>query len=465
MKKTNKNHISSFLLYLAVAVLFATLIFMFAEYCILKNSASYSKLPELSTSDSVFSNYSESSEIKNSSIITPSFVGIVSEKKVSPLFDSTRDEMLSKVFPFVSELFSDESKVLEFSSDDERIQYAEENIYSKNSCIYLSFAEQIPASAIYPALTGKMLDGVYHPFGVKELFIFCDNLGNLSGAAFDCYGNIAELKVKNRSSLSFDSLFAYELTHSMTEFDFYDIHGKKYPVFEKSVSTPVAVTYTENRDFLTENSDDASVILKAFGFNPNGTRFYRTKNDSITYVENLGELRISSDGDIKFTRFADGIPLSSILGKQESSYSFQDKIGAAKKILSSLDEKVYGSAAKISLSDLYFDEEYDTVSMGFSYFLDGILISGYENCIKLVFSDDSLVSAELDAIAFKKTESSVLLIPQKLLFALEARNISKEALPHSFLPVYTKDEGSDSFVANYAFSYHPNNSDEHTEEE
>ncbi len=458
MKNTNKDRAKSILLYLAVAVLFATTIFMFAEYCILKNSSSYSKLPELSTSDSVFLDYSDNGDIKNSSLITPSFIGIVSGKKFSPMFDITREEILQQIIPFVSELFLSESKILEFSSDDERTEYADREIYSKNSFVYLAFSEQIPGSAIYPALTGKTLDSIYHSFGVKELFIFCDNLGNLSGAALDCNGNIAELKARSRSSLSFDDLTAYDSTHGMVLFDFADIHGKKYPVFEKSVSVSSALTYTETRDFLTENSDDASVILEAFGFNPNGTRFYRTRNSSITYVENRGELRISSEGDISFTAFSEGVPLSEILSKQSEHYSFEDKIGAAKKILSSLDETVFGMSAKISLTDLVFDKRTGLLSMSFSYFFDGIMISEYENSIQLVFSDSALVSAQLDAVSFVRSEKNIRMIPQKLLFALESANLSANSLPHSFLPVYVKDKSSGEFLPDFAFSYHPTES-------
>lgn len=436
-----------------IFILAASTIAMFIGYNIIKNSTSYSSLPEFDfrTSGDLFIEsdnelYSES-ELE---LISPCFVGFVGSRNVTPVLPSVRHQFLAEVRPFLLSVLSDISTLIEFSSETARTDYIRENIYEKDSYIYFEFENELPASAIYPAVSGKTLENVYHAFGVKKLFVFCND-GFVSGIALDSDGRVATLTERDKTALSFDVLSSYTEADGMADFEFMNYNLQYYAVIRESVSRPDLVAYNNSGDFLLKNSDNAATILNAFGFNPNGTRFFTTE-DSITYVEEKGDLIISESGDILYTETDGGIDISALSGIKKESYSFEDKIVAAHDILGNLDRQFFGGYADLSLSDISYDDKEASLCLDFEYCTNGIRIQNNESpAARLIFKQNSLVYASVTARAFSLFQTSYTDIPQKLLYIFASGDFEKEAPPQSFVPVYT--EKDNVYSAKYAFIY------------
>lgn len=435
-----------------IAVLTAALLAMFAMYCFLINTPVQEKRGS-DINDFVFS-VSAEIEQNHLGLLSPGFIGVVSEKKIAPQTADARNSLLNDARPFMTEVFSDVSTVLEFSSDEARKDYLDKNVYSAGEYLYISLVREIPAGAIVPAISGGgSAESSYRPhaFAVKDVFVFCDSAGALSGVAVDTDGKVAQLTVRDRTALSFDILRSYENNDGMAEFEFVDFGEKKYPVFSSSVARTNLAAYNNSGDFPDVGSDTFSDILKAFGFNPNSTRFYRAGDSSVTYVEEIGDLCIYPDGNIEYSSVGEGVNLSELCGKQKEVYSFEDKAFAACGIISGLDRRYYGGDAAISLHSVLYDGE--KLSFLFTYSADGAEIEG-DLAAELVFAGNSLVSARVDAQCFIRLDSTYSDIPQKLLlvFALQNHEIGMPS-PISFFPFYTRGDMDAVYNAKYALSY------------
>lgn len=451
MNTNNKKLTLKIIEFVLIFLLSAAMIAMFVSFCMLKNSSSYSGIPDVDYRNSDI-NFVDNIKVPSENVlglISPSFAGFSGDKKISPVTPEAESQFYNTIRPYITEVFSDISTILEFSSDDKRNAYIEDSIYSREA-IYLEFPYELPASTIYPALTGKTLDNIYHSFNVKKLFIFCTDNGTLSGAALDNDGNVATLTVRNRSFLTFDVLRNFENYDGMKEFDFVTHGDRKYAVMTSSVSRFNIVAYTNNGDFLSAGSGNSGTILSAMGFNPNGTHYYRSGEDSVTYVEDTGEISITSSGDISYTKTGNGIELSRFTEKHKDSYSFEDKISAAYHIFSGLDREFFGGYAYPALTCVTYDSETGFLMLDFSYFADGIAIDGETDCARLVFDKNALVSAQISAGSYIRAASSFSDIPQKLLFVFSSQSL--ESSPHSFMPVYTLD-GDGLYKAKFAFVF------------
>ncbi len=454
MKNYSKKKVAGILEISAIALLTAALIIMFAEYCRLVQSASVYYKNENTDIFRENIHLSGSENMQPLGLLSPVFIGISSEKKLAPTDAAIKKQLISDAKPFILGVFSDVSTVMEFSSEKAKNDYLEQSVYNKDY-LYLSFIENIPANAFIPAISGNAIENAYHAFGVKELFICCDNNGMLSGTAIDDNGNIASLSVREQTSLSFDTLRAYINSDGMSEFEFTSAGNKMYPVYTSSVSTFNIAAYNNSGGFLESDSENLSGVLKAFGFNPNGTRFYRTGNSYVTYVEDIGELRISSSGDITYSPTGSGISLAELCGKTKKTYSFEDKISAAYNIISKLDKNYYGGYANLIINTVVYDGENLTVSMIYS--ADGIPIDSETPAASLIFGENFLVSAQVNARSFTKLGSTYSDIPQKLLFVFSSQNFLDSALPRSFIPVYTQNDVDAVYNAKYAFIYDSEN--------
>lgn len=438
-----------------IFILSISTIAMFIGYSIIKNSTSYSSLPEFDfrTSGDFFLESDNELYAKSElELISPCFVGFKSSKNITPVLPATRHQFLAEIRPFMISAFSDISTIIEFSSEDVRQEYIRENIYEKDSYLCMEFENELPASAIYPAISGKTLDTIYHAFNVKKLFIFCDQ-GAISGIALDSAGRVATLTDRDRTDLSFDTLSSFTDSDGMASFEFVKWDSEYFAVIRESVSRPNLVAYNENGDFLTQNSDNASAILEAFGFNPNGTRFFTTEN-SITYVEEKGDLIISATGDILYTETDGGTSLSALSDIKKEHYSFEDKIVAAHDIIGSLDKQFFGGYADLTLSYVSYDRENMLLCLDFEYSANGIRISTTdEPAARLIIRQNNLVYASVAARAYSMSETAYTDIPQKLLFVFACGDFEKEEMPESFIPIYTPADETGIHMAKYAFLY------------
>lgn len=442
---------------IAIAVLTLLLIVMFTQYCLLKNAGHYSGLPKLDLMHGDFSGLYAPSAQEEDGLLFPAFIGIVSEGyAVAPLSAETRSALMKTARPYLLTVFSGSASYPDFSSETARLTYIDRELYGSRRCLYLSFSRELPAAAIYPALTGSagMTDAAQHTYGVKELFIFCSDFGAVSGAAIDEKGNVILLSVPERTALSFDSLAAYSTDPGMGDFSFAELENRRYPVYNTSVSRRNLAAYNNNGDFLSKNSKDTSSILQSFGFNPNNTRYYVTRNRYITYVEDMGEIRISSEGNLTFTGTG-GIPISSLCGRRTAGSSFEKAICAAYRVLGSLDAEYYGGDASFSLASAVYQE--DRLTLSFDYTVAGIPIEASGNAAVFTFAGETLVSASLRARSFLLLESTFSDIPQKLLFTVILTQPDAE-LPVGFSPVYTREDEDSVYSARYAFTYDRENS-------
>lgn len=437
---------------LLIVLLFCALVVMFASYSILKSAASYTGLPLLDDSERriIFGDGSVADQ-SSLGLLSPDFVGISFGTPLAPVDPAVREALLSEIRPFLLGVFSDIGTALEFSSDDARSAYFEKVLDEHGSYIYLSFSEELPAAAILPACGGGTGTGAGRAFGVKDLFIFCDPSGSLSGLCLDDGGGLALLTVREKTSLTFDSIYAYETVDGMQAFEFLPFGGRNYPVFSTSVSTANLAAYTNSGELPSDFFQKVSNVLDAFGFNPNGTRFYRTGSSSVTYVEAAGELRFSNGWNVTYSSTGSGgVHLSELCGKQKEIYSFEDKISAAYRIVTSLDRRAFGGDAQLCLRSVGYDDE--KLTLRFVYSADGISVDD-RPAAELVFGDSALLSATVRAQSFLKLESSYSDVPQKLLFAFAYPDFDPENPPISFFRAYTRTDGDAVYNAKYAFFY------------
>lgn len=456
MAKKEKRSAASFWELTVLFLLTIALIVMFTQYCLLKNRGNYGGLPLLDAMHSNFSDYSETVSEKKTSFLTPSFIGILSDgEKITPQNAEMRAALIRETRPFVLALLSGNASEASFSSDTAKEAYLERELYGSAHAVYLTFPEEIPAAAIYPLLTGRSFGREKNTFGIRELFLFCTDTGAVSGAALDNDGVLTVLSVSERTSLSFETFTGYLGKEGMGDFSFARLENtaRRYAVYNTSVSYPNLAAYTANGDFLTQNSKDAETILSGFGFNPNGTRFYVTRNDYITYVEDMGEMRISSAGNITYTgETSGGIPVSLLCERQTATGSFEDKICAAYKVLQSLNSAQYGGCADFCLTSVSYKDR--NLTLIFSYVVNGIPTEDGREAARFVFRDTALISAEVLCRTYMFLESSFSDIPGRLLFAVTAREIGAETeTPIAFMPIYSKEEPDAAYTARYAFVY------------
>ena len=437
----------------AIVLLFSTLIFMFAQYCILNNASAPSSLPKLSEKDGgVF--FAPSDTEVSGALITPVIAGFCNgERTVSPsVHNGDYEKFVRLSIPFVKAVFSDISTLLDFSSESARAEYISDLTRGK-SFLYFHFGNDLPAAAFYPSYAGDAQEDIFHSFNLRELYILLDG-GSISGVARDSLGNIATLSVQDKVSLSFDSFSALLSSSFSNSLKFESVSGISLPVFESSVTTSKLFEYNTTGDFTQDNAEGVENALSAFGFNPNGTRFYKSSTDgSLTYVQEQGELSVTVQGDIEYTSSGNGMPLSEFLDRQRNIYSFSEKICSAYNIVNSLDKALYGKDASLCLSSVSYKEE--LLTLEFSYMVSGIPFS-LEPAAVFTFSDTSLVSASVTRKSISRLANTGSDIPQKLLLAIYAPQIEDKAYlaQGAFIPVYTKEtgvEGGNIFSAKYAF--------------
>lgn len=440
MKNNRRKKSSTVAELVAITILSATLVVMFVQYCLLKNTASVSTAIQQGHSFLQNNETSTESEFSSSGVVSPEFVGFVSDSKyLTPISSDARRRLISEVRPFVLEVFSDISTVLEFSSETAKNEYINNVISSDASYIYLRFPHDLPASCFVPAVGGYPLENIFHSFSVKDLYIFCSETGELSGVAIDSNRNITSLSVRDRSRLSMEDLSTHNASDGYEKFEFVSFGNKRYPVLTSSVAIRNIAAYTDTEDFTVNNDEKISSVLDTFGFNPNSTSFYRTEN-ALTYVEQTGELSLESDGSINYSSSGGGIGLEEFLSEAKSVYSFEDKIIAAKSVIDRLDNDIFGGYADLYLYSVSYSN--DLLTLDFAYMSDGILIDDTQGCARLVFDDFSLTYANIVAKRYAKLDSSYTDIPQKLLFAFAANSLDDANPPAGFPLLYTKDENS-----------------------
>ena len=120
-----------------------------------------------------------------------------------------------------------------------------------------------------------------------------------------------------------------------------------------------------------------------------------------------------------------------------------------------MDKNYYGGYANLIINTVVYDGENLTVSMIYS--ADGIPIDSETPAASLIFGENFLVSAQVNARSFTKLDSTYSDIPQKLLFVFSSQNFLDSALPRSFIPVYTQNDVDAVYNAKYAFIYDSEN--------
>lgn len=446
----------SFIETACIAVLVVALIVLFAQYCLLKNVGNYGGLPKLDARHGDFAAYTSTAE-KDDSFIFPAFIGVVSDgQKLAPSDLSTRSELVRTVRTYVLNLFSGNAYRPEFASESAKTAYIDRELYGSERCVYILFPSEVPSASIYPLLTGNSFVSSRESYSIRELFVFCSERGVISGAAVDSEGTVTVLTGAERTALTFDSLSAYLNNEGMTSFSFVSWENRRYAVYNGSVARPtLSVTIPED-DYLSSGSNRTAAVLQSFGFSPNNTRRYITRqsssNASVTYVEDMGELQIDEKGNVRYWSPAGGgIPIALLCDRQTAVGSFEDKVCAAYHVLRKLDPQQFGGYASFCLTSASYADS--RLTLRFSYTADGIVIRENENAAEFVFDNDSLVAASLLAHVYEAHEETYGDIPQRLLFAVSYAGAEEQVPPRDFAAVYTKDETDGIYRARYAFSY------------
>lgn len=454
--KSRRRFRHSFLETGCIAVLVALLIVLFTQYCLLKNVGSYGGLPKLDARHGDFAAYTSTAE-KDDSFIFPAFIGVVSDdQRLAPTDLTTRSELVRTVRPYVLTLFSGNASQPEFASESAKTAYIDRELYGSDRCVYILFPKEIPSAAIYPLLTGNSFVSSRDSYGIRELFVFCSERGVISGAAIDTDGTITFLTVSERTALTFDSLSAYLNNEGMTSFSFASWGNRRYAVYNGSVARPTLSATVAEGDYLSSGSNRAAAVLQSFGFSPNNTRRYVTRQSSepasVTYVEDMGELQIDEQGNVRYLGAADsGIPIALLCDRQTAVGSFEDKVCAAYHILRKLDAEQYGGYASFCMTSASYSNA--RLTLTFTYTADGIPIFEDEDAAVFVFDQNSLVSATVRARVYELNSETFSDIPQRLLLAVSQSGTDEQAPPQSFSAVYTQDEVDGLYRARYAFSY------------
>ncbi len=433
---------------LLIFILFICLILMCFAYVNIRYKNLAVSIPKFEDNyKMVISKNTGGSNLNNSDLISPVFIGISSgkSKKACSYDNGTNYAVWSDIKQYAAELFQNPGTIMEFSDELSRTSYIN-NILSGYDYIFFTFGNDIPAQCFVPFILNKP-SVVQNPFYVRSLIMSVDKNNTLFGIAIDSDGNIAQLYSSDKTSVTNEKLYAYTNIAQMPNFEIQYVNGVPVPVFSETIYINTAKISSFSEILNENNAEIVSDILKSFSFNPNNTKFYTALDGSVTYVENEGDITITKNGEITFASLpSSGIPIYDILKSQNHTYSFSDKLFASEQILSGLCNFYFTKDAKITLDTCTYDD--GILSVNFIYTISGIPVSKEFGYAKFDFDDSSIVGAKIYPLIAEISDKKTSDVPQNLMLALIKDSLSGKGA-YSFLPKYSDYENDGSSIQAY----------------
>jgi hypothetical protein len=157
----------------------------------------------------------------------------------------------------------------------------------------------------------------------------------------------------------------------------------------------------------TLKPDNQSPYLNAFKINTVKASSYIDDAKNYVYVDEDTTLVIGEKGVFYNSDTRNGIHISSFIGNSDE-YEIKDYLCICNKLLHDLQIDI--ETTNIFISDIYYSNDYLTVSYGFKYDNVPLQFGGVSNPIKFVFKDNVLVSASVYNYSISEAETQTSII-------------------------------------------------------
>lgn len=436
-----------------MVLLFAAMLFQCAVYVgfVQSENAGLSEFPE-SEKKRISNIHTSTSETANSFII-PYFVGAITENGnfAGAYSENSAYEIFGYFLNVLENAVGGTCKKVAYSDSEKKYEYLDNLYINTKNCYYVCFENGIEFSALCGLITDTYDDIPENPdFIVKDMFLLCGSLGETSITAVDPDGNVLKIFPSKNISFNNEYLETYNGTDKY-EFEFVKADGNTksgkncyFPSYKYSIGYETVKKKNFNDKFsVSVDSVDIQEFISIFGMNTDNTHFYKKSDGSIVCVEANNSFEISVDGNFTFTS-EKGKNLSVFAGVGiNSEYGFYDYTSVAKSIVKSINEKLVGCRAKLTLNDIIYNN--GECLFRCNYTVDGIPIENSEIYgLELKFSGENLISASGKIEVIEYSNKAITDMPQRTLYVL---------LPDSsdFYIVY--------FGAEYCFDSNAENSD------
>ncbi len=436
-----------------MVLLFAAMLFQCAVYVgfVQGDNAGLSEFPE--SEKKKIANIRISTSETAKSFIIPYFVGTITENGnfAGAYNENSAYEIFGYFLNVLENAVGGTCKKVAYSDFEKKYEYLDNLYVNTKNCYYVCFENGIEFSVLCGLITDTYADIPENPdFIVKDMFLLCGSLGETSITAVDPDGNVLKIFPSKNISFNNEYLETYNGTDK-DEFEFVKVDGNKkagkncyFPSYKYSIGYETVNKKSFNDKFsVSADSDDIKELVRIFGMNNDNTHFYKKSDSSIVCVEANDSFEISIDGNFAFVS-ENGKNLSEFAGSGiNSEYGFSDYASVTKNIVKSINEKLVGCRAKLTLNDIIYSN--GECLFRCNYTIDGIPIENSEIYgLELKFSGEKLISAFGKIEVIEYSNEAITDMPQRTSYVL---------LPDSenFYIVY--------FGAEYCFDSNAENSD------
>lgn len=458
-KKDKISKISEKVEILVAIILFLTMLVSCGMYIDIKINGKSSNLPSFSSADKrtlLRTVASESLTDFSDDLIEPVFVGVKNgESKICACPKAlARRSVENSVYSSLRLLFSGTNEEISFENEEKRVQYIE-NLKGSQNYMLLCFYSDIPSLAFLPCLSENYeTKSNLTLFNVRHLFLLPDIDGNLFAISVSTDEKINVIFPSENTKFNKISAETYDVSDGYSYFEFEDdgitpvltssFMSNKYSV------TPLATLYTSDK-----NAEWITNLFSVFSMNTSLVKDYAVKdfaigeNTDTYFVEDDLEIIVSTDGHVSFDASQnEGVDLDNYLGyrpRQESGYTFGDKIFAVKCIVNRLNSS--DIITNYCIVGVDYEKENDVFAVYLKRFVNGISVSENEYDGVFVISNDSLTSASFPADECKMLDDYTVIIPQKYANAVIDENLSDKTENKSYLSfAHLSNDGEDENV-------------------
>lgn len=424
-KREKISRISEKIEILVATLLFLTMLISCGLYIDIKINGKSSNLPALSSADKrtlLRTVATDSHSSFSDDLIEPVFVGVKNgESKICacPVILSRRS-VENSVYQSLRLLFSGTNEEISFETDEKREEYIA-NLKDSRNYMLMSFYNDIPSLAFLPCLSESYeTRSNLSLFYVRHLFLMPDVDGNLFAISVSSDKKINVIYPLQDTKFNKISAETYDVSDGYSYFEFED--DGITPVLTSSF---MSAKYSQNscaEIYSTEKSAEwITNLFVVFSMNTSLVKDYAVKdlasgeNTDTYFVEDELEIIVSTDGLVRFDASQNsGVDLDNYLGyrsRQESGYTFGDKIFAVKSIVNRLN--YCDTLANYCIVGVDYEKENDVFSVYLKRFVNGISVSENEYDAVFEIRNDLLTYASFPATEIKALDDYTVIIPQK----------------------------------------------------
>ena len=343
-------------------------------------------------------------------IVAPCFSAVCSSTGVDYCFiggNESQQNFYNQIDDVIYALFNENTKVT-FISENEGNDIWKERLLGDG--VFLEWMSYVRKSAIFynlfPDLYGQNISNE----AIKCIMIYPVEDGFEAMAKVGADG-FALYKPSENTSVSFNYKrieMEYPLTFKFAASD---------STIDESFNTQINVlpecllidelTRSDLNIVSTLKPDNQSPYLNAFKINTVKASSYIDDAKNYVYVDEDTTLVIGEKGVFYNSDTRNGIHISSFIGNSDE-YEIKDYLCICNKLLHDLQIDI--ETTNIFISDIYYSNDYLTVSYGFKYDNVPLQFGGVSNPIKFVFKDNVLVSASVYNYSISEAETQTSII-------------------------------------------------------